>query len=646
MNINQDPSSSDIGPPRIHTPASIRSPNFLDPDSPTGQDDDEEDQILTQREPTNQLLDPATGEQNSENSDTYTEPEQSNDGIQQNPPQINNENSNDSSSIIYHVRRRVTYETGDENSMDDERPISENNNPIVLNQDSNISNVVPMHNEDSNPISVATEDSNLSIPASQTRKKSECDEPPAKVRKVNSSQENEEIDGDTCPICLDAWGNSGDHRLVSLKCGHLFGAECVRRWLKAQPPKEGSCPTCKSKAVMKDLRFIYAKRLVAADTSQITALQKQLETVQAEKSRTVLELQKTKIAHRACLLQLEVLRTTLMKSQITREPVKKSWRFALEKNLEISKDGGCRVMTYNCRTYELYVSQKSTNNLFPGYGIRKVSCVDYKLGQFLHLHPKPIRDITYSPPRDLLLSVGLDSCARIVDRGSPSVTINAGFPLWCCSWDHLRSNEFYVGGVGGTVHTYDIRNLSGYIATLPSPGDMSPVISLCSTAFGLLSCQLNKCWLWVVNERRWGTQEFPLDGPFMSMSYDSDSQKVLMSTRPSGQERSKLTVCRLKQSLSSGDVLVDVEDTYSGSTISTIMTRAAWVKAPGASWVAAHSESDSTLYLNGLDGARTMSLPAVEPALDVCSAQLNGNSVLAALSESRLRIYKAVAMNC
>lgn len=72
------------------------------------------------------------------------------------------------------------------------------------------------------------------------------------------------------------------------------------------------------------------------------------------------------------------------------------------------------------------------------------------------------------------------------------------------------------------------------------------------------------------------------------------------------------------------------------------MSRAAWVRAPGASWVAAHSESESTLYLYGLDGARTMSLPAAEPALDVCSVQLNGDTVVAALSTSRLRLYKAV----
>jgi hypothetical protein len=30
-----------------------------------------------------------------------------------------------------------------------------------------------------------------------------------------------------CPICFEPWTNSGNHRLVCLKCGHLFGERYV-----------------------------------------------------------------------------------------------------------------------------------------------------------------------------------------------------------------------------------------------------------------------------------------------------------------------------------------------------------------------------------------------------------------------------------
>ncbi|KAJ8706912.1 hypothetical protein PYW07_012990 [Mythimna separata] len=503
--------------------------------------------------------------------------------------------------------------------------------------------------EDSSHV-VTSEESNQSLPEAYVPVLTESvEEPPAKIRKISSPDRTEtkneklnksdDLDGETCPICLDSWGNAGKHRLVALKCGHLFGAECVERWLKAQTSNNRTCPTCKSRASLKDLRCIYARRLVAVDNSEVTRLQKQMDILLAQKNRTELQLQTAKMTQRALAEQLEALKKTI---RVTKQQTEnKAWRFALEKNLELCKDGGCRVLTYNCRTYELYVSQKSTNYLFPGYGIRKISCVDYTPGAFVPLHPKQIRDLAYSQPSDLLLSVALDSTARILQRGMVNVSVNAGIPLWSCAWNINNPDQFYVGGVGGVINLYDFRNPSTYVRSLAGlSGDMSPVVSLCSTEYGLLSCQLNSCCLWESEGGHWKQKSFPVTGAFMSMCYDSESQKALVSMRPKGSERSKLTLCSLKPSLSGG-CEIDVDQVINGSARSSVISRATFCKTQGASWVAAHSESDSTLYLHGLDGSRTMSLPAAEPALDVCSIQVNGTSVLAALSESRLRLYKA-----
>lgn len=70
----------------------------------------------------------------------------------------------------------------------------------------------------------------------------------AKIPRLNSDssiknsrandKENEETDAneeETCSICLEPWTNSGAHRLVCLKCGHLFGEACIERWLKTVP---------------------------------------------------------------------------------------------------------------------------------------------------------------------------------------------------------------------------------------------------------------------------------------------------------------------------------------------------------------------------------------------------------------------------
>lgn len=40
---------------------------------------------------------------------------------------------------------------------------------------------------------------------------------------------DDDDDGLTCSICLDSWECGAEHRLVALKCGHLFGESCIKR---------------------------------------------------------------------------------------------------------------------------------------------------------------------------------------------------------------------------------------------------------------------------------------------------------------------------------------------------------------------------------------------------------------------------------
>ena len=81
--------------------------------------------------------------------------------------------------------------------------------------------------------------------SSPSRKKAKLDIP--------SSQES----SNQCPICLDSWSSSGSHRLVSLKCGHLFGQLCIEKWLSSHT----KCPTCKGNARKSDIRYIYARAI-------------------------------------------------------------------------------------------------------------------------------------------------------------------------------------------------------------------------------------------------------------------------------------------------------------------------------------------------------------------------------------------------
>jgi E3 ubiquitin-protein ligase RFWD3 len=69
-----------------------------------------------------------------------------------------------------------------------------------------------------------------------------------------SEMEEDDDDDQLCPICFDSWKGTGEHRIVSLKCGHLFGKSCVERWLR----KNKKCPKCNAPSKMQDIRPLFA----------------------------------------------------------------------------------------------------------------------------------------------------------------------------------------------------------------------------------------------------------------------------------------------------------------------------------------------------------------------------------------------------
>ena len=63
-----------------------------------------------------------------------------------------------------------------------------------------------------------------SIVSSNKRKKPESDDlEDEKDEKEDLTRTTIQNDAEVCPICLEEWTNSGQHRLVATECGHLFG---------------------------------------------------------------------------------------------------------------------------------------------------------------------------------------------------------------------------------------------------------------------------------------------------------------------------------------------------------------------------------------------------------------------------------------
>lgn len=80
---------------------------------------------------------------------------------------------------------------------------------------------------------------------------------------MTNTESNKE-DGVTCPICFGEYTSSGEHRIASMKCGHLFGYSCILEWFGKR--KMVLCPVCSSKCLKSQIRLIFSSRVVALNT--------------------------------------------------------------------------------------------------------------------------------------------------------------------------------------------------------------------------------------------------------------------------------------------------------------------------------------------------------------------------------------------
>ncbi|CAG2200859.1 E3 ubiquitin-protein ligase RFWD3 [Mytilus edulis] len=119
-----------------------------------------------------------------------------------------------------------------------------------------------------------------------------------------------EDEGNCCPICFEEWTSSGNHRLASLKCGHLFGQSCIDKWLKGQG---GKCPQCNSKAKRQDIRVLYAKCLKVVDTTERDRALQDLEKEKEGRRRSEMEAAQIRMQYQMTVGDNNKLRTEIAK---------------------------------------------------------------------------------------------------------------------------------------------------------------------------------------------------------------------------------------------------------------------------------------------------------------------------------------------
>ncbi|GMH40103.1 hypothetical protein BSKO_08007 [Bryopsis sp. KO-2023] len=94
-----------------------------------------------------------------------------------------------------------------------------------------------------------------------------------------------------CVICYNPTTDEGSHRLVSIKCGHVFGEKCIRKWFDIKP----ECPLCSEKWKLRDLRYHYGTKMGNEDIDKLRMMEAELRKARQKSTKRKRLLKNAKI---------------------------------------------------------------------------------------------------------------------------------------------------------------------------------------------------------------------------------------------------------------------------------------------------------------------------------------------------------------
>lgn len=298
-----------------------------------------------------------------------------------------------------------------------------------------------------------------------------------KEKKVASLEDDSDED-QRCSICLEVWSNAGEHRLCSLRCGHLFGLNCIEQWFAMVTNAAArKCPECNTKASRKDIRIIYAKSLLKCiDTSEIEKLKKEMKEVTTKKDCVERELQlckskETLYEQRIKSLNLKIIDLEKTLKAVISEKNNLNLQYdnivlKSKKLFDICNNDSCRVIAYNPWHNILVASS--------GNSFTRIMMDTLSSAPSCNIHSDSVRDMAFQEQHpNCLLSVGLDSKVILTDiRNNLLIhSYQEATKLWSCCWSNHSVQTFFVGGAKGNVSEYDIRNLQKSVATKENSED-------------------------------------------------------------------------------------------------------------------------------------------------------------------------------
>nr|KYP70909.1 RING finger and WD repeat domain-containing protein 3 [Cajanus cajan] len=372
---------------------------------------------------------------------------------------------------------------------------------------------------------------------------------------------------------MDVWTNNGEHHICCLPCGHIYGMSCIKRWLQ-QRKNSGKCPQCNRKCSMKDVRKLYASRVVAVEEEsqkRIRSLEGKCVALEIQgsdwrkkeagwqKREAALHLQVQKLTERNTYLEQLLLDMQSRQSALINGNANSQWRkhnfgpqyhgsgsicnFELKGVFHLD---GARVFDMDIYNQILLIAQKP-KAVGGMHLLTKMSLLYPNEAQDIILPSATngVKDLHISPSNSslaLFASLGKKLSVLSLDSGNTVINYDLQVPAWSCSWDLNGSQYIYAGLQNGSVLVFDMRQTAGPMKSLVgltsnpvhTVHSLAQTLSLPSGAKTILSASAIGLCQWNIDseERPLMIPETDNQGVCISLAYCPSSDEIVASYRP------------------------------------------------------------------------------------------------------------------
>lgn len=332
----------------------------------------------------------------------------------------------------------------------------------------------------------------------------------------------------------------------------------------------------------------------------------------------------------------------------------KLYRINIEKNVEMGREAGCRVMSFSNRLSSMLISQKSNQPLFPGFRIRIVDLPSYRQSSCFQISTGSVRDITIEEENNLLIAASREKTVKVYNLSSKSLTSTITLPtedqIWACKFDQSRKTNVYLGTNKGKTYAYDIRNPNEIVKEFSTQSDFSPIISIASICSsnelpygGFLVCKLMSLWFFeFVTTEEVVPCQLSVQGPFYSMSHEETTNQIVISCRPTSALPSVRYIVGTLARNADGLIYLNTRVTIKGSSSMQMMVRSALSCMPHDQVLLCGYLEDSKLLAvwNTENGDKIQSISVNKILYDIVPFKYNNNYFCGGVTESDVKVFK------